>query len=171
MEEVYYDTQDTKPNNKAQEKDLVKRKVVINKAPKLYDKLLNKYETQYDKIPEDSKKILTAPNKPEMLRLNFFGDYFRPMPALEGDEKVKLEPEETIAERVKLNLPKRKKTGTGLNMLIQNKLLTRLPIFLAQIKAGNNSYKLKNEIRQILYLSYQLNKITKKVYNNLIKSL
>ena len=38
-------------------------------------------------------------------------------------------------------------------------------------KAGNNSYKIKNEIRQILYLSYQHNKITKKVYNNLIKSL
>ena len=108
MEEFYYYTQETKPNNKAQEKDLIKRKVVINTAPKLYDKLLNKYETQYDKLPEDSKKILTAPNKPEMLRLNFFGDYFRPMPAL-GDKKIKLEPEGTIAERVKLNLQKRKK--------------------------------------------------------------
>ena len=52
-----------------------------------------------------------------------------------------------------------------------NKLLTRRSKFLAEIKAGNNSYKLKNEIRQILYLLYQHNKITKKVYNNLIKSL
>ena len=43
-----------------------------------------------------------------------------------------------------------------------NKLLTRLPILLAQMKAGNNSYKLKNEIRQILYFLYQHNKITKK---------
>ena len=58
-----------------------------------------------------------------------------------------------------------------LKILTPNKLLTRLPILLAQIKAGNNSYKLKNEIRQILYLLYQDNKITKKVYNNLIKSL
>ena len=51
------------------------------------------------------------------------------------------------------------------------KLITGLPILLAQIKAGHNSYKLKNEIRQILYLLYQHDKITKKVYNNLIKPL
>ena len=50
-------------------------------------------------------------------------------------------------------------------------MLTRLPILLAQIKAGNNSYKLKNGIRQILSLLYKHNKITKKVYNNLIESL
>ena len=49
-------------------------------------------------------------------------------------------------------------------------MLPRLPILLAQIKAGSNSYKLKNETRQILYLLYKHNKITKKVYNSLIKS-
>ena len=63
------------------------------------------------------------------------------------------------------------KEKNALKILTPNKLLTRLPILLAQIKARNNSYKLKNEIRQILYLLYQDNKITKKVYNNLIKSL
>ena len=108
MEEFYYDTQEIKPNNQAQEKDLVKRKVVITKASKLYDKLLNKYETQYDKTPEDSKKILTVVKKTEMFGLNFAENYSPPMLAL-GDEEVKLEPEETIAERVKLNLRKRKK--------------------------------------------------------------
>ena len=61
------------------------------------------------------------------------------------------------------------KEGKGLKILTANKLLTRLPVLLAQIKAGNNSFKIKNEIRQILYLLYQHNKITKKVYNNLIK--
>ena len=55
--------------------------------------------------------------------------------------------------------------------LTPNKLLTRLPILLAQIKAGNNSYKIKNEIRQILYLLYQHKNITKKIRNNLMKSL
>ena len=59
----------------------------------------------------------------------------------------------------------------GLKVLAPNKLLTRLPILLAQIKAGNNSLKLKNETRQILYLLYHHSKITKKVYNNLIQSL
>ena len=58
-----------------------------------------------------------------------------------------------------------------LKILTLNKLLTGLPILLALIKAGNNSRKLKNKIRQILYLFYQHNKTTKKVYNKLIKSL
>ena len=52
-------------------------------------------------------------------------------------------------------------------MLTPNKLLTRLPILLAQVKAGSNSYKLKSEIRQIMYLLDQHNKIIKNVYNNL----
>ena len=42
------------------------------------------------------------------------------------------------------------KEGKGLKTLTPKKLLTRPPILLAQIKAGNNSYKLKHEIRQIL---------------------
>ena len=66
---------------------------------------------------------------------------------------------------------KKVKEGKALKILSPNKLLTRSPVLLAQIKAGNNSYKLKNEIRQTLYLLCQHNKITKKVYSNLIKSL
>ena len=54
------------------------------------------------------------------------------------------------------------KEGKGLKILTPNKLLTGLPILLAQIKAGNNSHILKNEIKQILYLLFQQNKITKK---------
>ena len=63
------------------------------------------------------------------------------------------------------------KNGKGLKILTLNKLSTRLPVLLAQIKAGNNSFKLKSEIKQVLYLLYQPNKITRKIYNNLIKSL
>ena len=55
-------------------------------------------------------------------------------------------------------------------MLTPNKLLTSLPILLAKMKAGNNLKKLKNEIRQILYLFYQQNKMTKYFYKNLIMS-
>ena len=52
-----------------------------------------------------------------------------PMPSLEGDEeKVKLDPEEAIAERVKLNPGKRKNKGTGLKIFTPNKLLARLSI-------------------------------------------
>ena len=47
-------------------------------------------------------------------------------------------------------------------MLTSNKLLTRFAIILAQIEAGKNSCKLKNQIRLIVYLLYQHNKITTK---------
>ena len=63
------------------------------------------------------------------------------------------------------------KEGKELKILTLNKSLTRLSLLVAQIKARNNSIKLKNEIRQILYLLCQHNKITKKVCKNLIKSL
>ena len=50
-------------------------------------------------------------------------------------------------------------------------MLQRLPIALTQVKAGNNSEILINEIRQIAYSLYQSKQITKKVCNNIIKSI
>ena len=50
-------------------------------------------------------------------------------------------------------------------------MLQRLPIALAQVKAGNNSESLLNEIRQVAYSLYQSKQITKKVYNNIIKPI
>ena len=99
------------------------------------------------------------------------------------EEKSKSQREETIAERVKLRLQKldnedlsdmpplegddeEAKEGKGLKVLTPNKLLSRLPILLAQTKAGNKSFKLKNEIRKILYLLYQHNKIESRHYNH-----
>ena len=51
---------------------------------------------------------------------------------------------------------------TGLKILTPKKMLRRLPIALAQVKAGNNSQNLLNEIRQIVYSLYQSKQITKK---------
>ena len=62
-----------------------------------------------------------------------------------------------------------KAKGAGLKILIDKQMLKRLPILLAQIQAGNNSMKLKNEIRQILYSLYRSKVLTKTVYNNLTK--
>ena len=62
-------------------------------------------------------------------------------------------------------------SGSGLKILTNKQMLNRLPILLAQIQAGNNSIKLKNEIRQILYSLYRSKILTKTVYNNLIKSI
>ena len=63
------------------------------------------------------------------------------------------------------------KKGEGLKILTNKQMLNRLPILLAQIEAGNNSIKLKNELRQILYSLYRSKILTKTVYNNLIKSI
>ena len=63
------------------------------------------------------------------------------------------------------------KKGEGLKILTDKQMLNRFPILLAQIKAGNNSIKLKNEARQISYLLYRSKVLTKTVYNNLFKSM
>ena len=59
----------------------------------------------------------------------------------------------------------------GLKILTPNQMLKRLPIALAQVKAGNNSENSLNEIRQIVYFLYRSKEITKKVYNNIINSI
>ena len=58
-----------------------------------------------------------------------------------------------------------KQEGAGLKVLTPKQILQRLPIALAQIKAGNNSESLLNEIREIVYSLDQSKEITKKVYN------
>ena len=63
---------------------------------------------------------------------------------------------------------KRNKEGKGLKILTPNQMLSRLPISLAQLKAGNNSEKLKNEIRQLLYSLYRSKKLTKQIHKSLI---
>ena len=58
-----------------------------------------------------------------------------------------------------------------LKVLTPKQMLQRLQIALGQVKAGNNSESLLNEIRQMVYSLYQLKRITKKVCNNIIKSI
>ena len=59
--------------------------------------------------------------------------------------------------------------GSALKILTNKQMLNRLPVLLAQIQAGNNSTKLKNKLRQIIYSLYRSKVLTKTVYNNLIK--
>ena len=69
-----------------------------------------------------------------------------------------LESKESAAQR-------KNQSGQGLQILTPNQMLSRLPISLAQLKAGNNSEKLKKEIRQLLYFLYR----SKNSQNNFIK--
>ena len=70
-----------------------------------------------------------------------------------------------------LQVSKESQKVEGLKILTPNQMLKRLPIALAQVKAGNNSESLLNEIRQIVYSLYRSKEITKKVYNNIINSI
>ena len=56
----------------------------------------------------------------------------------------------------------------GLKVLTPVQMLSRLPISLAQLKAGSSSEKLKNEIRQLLYSLYRSKKLTKQLYKSLV---
>ena len=85
------------------------------------------------------------------------------------DEKNIKKPDEIlqIVEDI-LKFNKQNQQGKGLKILTPNQMFSRLPITLAQLKAGNNSEKLKNEIRQLLYSLYRSKNMTKQLYNNLI---
>ena len=85
--------------------------------------------------------------------INFFRDYVE------------------ILSNANFGARKNETEGKGLKILTPKQMLQRLPIALAQVKAGNNSESLLNEIRQIVYSLHQSKQITKKVYNNIIKSI
>ena len=91
-----------------------------------------------------------------------------------SEAEIENEDPESIVEIVekilKFNKQNQQK-GQGIKILTPNQMLNRLPIALAQLQAGNNSNKLKNEIRQLLYSLYRSKNITKQVYNNLIKHI
>ena len=61
--------------------------------------------------------------------------------------------------------------GQGLKIFTPDQMLSRLPIILAQLKAGNNSQKIINGIRQLLYSLYRSIKLTKIIYNHLINAI
>ena len=110
-------------------------------------------------------KSRTKPNNPESKILKkYVLDNAKAL--LEGREMVFKAFESGIFRRLE-----KSQEGEGLKILTPNQMLKRLPIVLAQVKAGNNSESLLNEIRQIVYSLYRSKEITKKVYSNIIKSI
>ena len=75
-----------------------------------------------------------------------------------------LESEESAEQR-------KNQRGQGLKILTPEYMLSRLPISLAQLKAGHNSQKLQNGIRQLLYFLYRSKRLSKKIYNTLISAI
>ena len=89
------------------------------------------------------------------------------------ENEIKTEKPHKILEIVKEILDfnkknKKQQKASGLKILTPNEMLSRLPISLAQLKAGNNSEKLKNEIRQLLYSLYKSKKLTKQLHKSLV---
>ena len=87
-----------------------------------------------------------------------------------SEEEKEIEQPSEIVDVVKkiLELIKQNQLGGGLKILTPDQMLSRLLITLAQLKAGNNSQKLKNEIRQLLYSLYRSKKLTKQLYKSLV---
>ena len=83
---------------------------------------------------------------------------------LDTTDTLDLESEEYAEQR-------RKHRGQGLKILTPQQMLSRVPISLAQLKAGNNSKKLKNEIRQLLYSLYRSRKLSKRIYKHLMDAI
>ena len=106
------------------------QKIVINNALKLFNKRSDIIDAFVNKniLPGDLEKDVYQKEEPEY--------------------------EESIAERLKLR-KQNQQSAKGLKILTPQQMLSRLPISLAQLKAGNNSEKLKNEIRQLLYFLYR----------------
>ena len=70
-----------------------------------------------------------------------------------------------------LEFNRQNQEGQRLNIITLQQMPSRLPISLAQLKAGNNSEKLKNAIRQLLYSLYRSKKLSKTIYNSLINAV
>ena len=117
----------------------------INKINDLIEEIKNRWSNlkdEIEKISEDEKEI----EQPD----NIF---------------------KIVKEILDFNKKIRKQQGLDLKILTPNRMLSRLPISLAQLKAGNNSEKLKKEIRQILYSLHRSKKRTKQLYKSLVDAI
>ena len=104
-------------------------------------------------MPKEKKKGAIGPNQKKVLKY--------------GDKLKK------IVEEMDFNPTKHSKSlsGSGLKILTPQQMLAHLRISSAQLQAGNNSQKLKNEIRQLLYSLYRSKKINKLIYKHLIATI
>ena len=90
-----------------------------------------------------------------------------------SDDEIEIEKPDKIVDIVEVVVVfnRQNQEGQGLKILTPNQMLSRLPISLAKLKAGNNSEKLKNEIRQLLCSLYRSKKLSKTIYKNLINTI
>ena len=149
----FYEYKDSKELFNAIKNNNIKFNDVKNKQNEFLSKLNN---IKIGKKTIEQKETINNLEKFYLSReevINFFRDYIEMLSDANYDSK------------------QNETKGKGLKILTPKQMLQRLPIALAQVKAGNNSESLLYEIRQIVYSLYQSEQITKKVYNNIIKSI
>ena len=163
----------THTHTQKKQKQKTRKRNVHDAASELYNEFLETYFDEYYNLSVVKRKKMNHEYEPEKLFLKAYNynSWYESEESTVKEESTDKEKSVDLSDVPSLEDDEEVKQGKVLKILTPNKLLTRLPILLVQIKAGNDSDKLKNEIKQILYLLYEHNKITKKLYNNLIKSL
>ena len=151
---------------------------IVEQAKFTYSSLGKAFEKQIKTIEDQGQKQVDALNVLEPKAIESWSN-IKPVITQEFYDKIL---EERMHEILRMSdeidfdyliyKSKQNETkGTGLKMLTPKQMLQILPIAVAQVKAANNSESLLNEIRKIVYSLHQSKQITKKVYNNIIKSI
>ena len=140
--------------------------------PELFNQINNDVTNRYRK-DKNSTELLSIPdflddiNNEYMENKDNAREKFKNLKNDVKSDKLK----DIVKELERVIFGNEELSGSGLKILTNKQILNRLPILLAQIKAGNNLNKLKNEAKQILYSLCRSEVLTKTVYNNLIKAI
>ena len=148
-------------------------RVIGFKDREINDELVRKHFLAQD-LGNLVKKLQKSINNPEKNKIQVglindgLKDLKEEIKLMSEQEKETENPNEIVNLVENILEFNRQQQGQGLKILTPSQMLSRLPNSLAQLKAGNNSEKLKNEIRQLLYSLYRSKKLTKQLYKSLI---
>ena len=148
---------------------------IKGKEQNINNKFFKEYFTNYQSPSNIYEKLIETENaeinqtKVDFIK-NILSKLLKTSDYVPKYNTLKIEETEKIIDIVKriLEFSDKMQLGRGIKILIPNQILSRLPISLAQLKAGNNSEKLKNEIRELLYSLDRSKKLTKSIYKTLI---
>ena len=148
-------------------------RLIYSKERDISDELVRKHSLVEDlgDLLEKLKKLKNNPEKNEIkvnLINNGLKDLKEEIEDMSEEEKETKNPNEIVDIIEKILEFNREQQGQRLKILTPNQMLSRLSISLAQLKAGNNSEKFKNEIMQLLYSLYRSKKLTKQINKSLI---
>ena len=169
---------------KEMEKQIDRNKMVYKGTNKTYDFRNFKTIRAFGNEIRNNVISLDTANMEQANLLSYISDFMKTKPRDPEKRKLRADVLNSVTGLVKgremvltafksgiFQVFKESQEGEGVKILTPNQMLKRLPIALAQIKAGNNSESLLNEIRQIVYSLYRSKEITKKVNNNIINSI